>query len=60
MDGDGAMQTGWVQDGGKWYWMNPDGSMSADEVKAVGDTFYAFDESGKMLSHALKVQGVDA
>lgn len=58
--GFGAMLTGWVQDGGKWYWMNPDGSMSADEVKAVGDTFYAFDESGKMLSHALKVQGVDA
>ena len=59
MDGDGAMQTGWVQDGGKWYWMNPTLDVGR-RGEGGGDTFYAFDESGKMLSHALKVQGVDA
>ncbi len=32
----------------------------ANGAMAVGDTFYAFDKSGKMMSHALRVSEVDA
>lgn len=60
LDGSGVMRTGWQFVDGEWYWLKPDGSMVANGAMAVGDTFYAFDKSGKMMSHALRVSEVDA
>ena len=55
MDENGSMTQGWQRDGGKLgnRACNPDGSMSADEVKTIGGTFYGFDSSGAMLAHSI-------
>lgn len=59
-DSDGVMTTGWQLVGGTWYWMGPDGAVAQGTVKAIGDTFYAFDGSGAMQPKALKLEEVSA
>jgi len=57
------MATGWVNDGGKWYYMDPGtGAMHAADVESIGGKWYAFGADGEMqygvgsdASGALKV-----
>ena len=43
------MATGWVQDGGKLYWLDPDsGAMHEADVASIGGKWYAFGDSGEM------------
>ncbi len=57
------MATGWVNDDGKWYFMDPDSAaMHAADVESIGGRWYAFGDSGEMqygvasdASGALKV-----
>lgn len=39
---------GWVEQAGKWWWRNTDGSYPRDTWKLVGGTWYRFDTSGWM------------
>lgn len=43
------MATGWVNDDGKWYFMDPDsGAMHAADVESIGGRWHAFGDSGEM------------
>ena len=45
----GAMATGWVNDDGKRYYMEPEsGTMHAADVESIGGRWYAFGDSGEM------------
>ena len=47
----GQMQTGWVYDNNKWYFMNLEsGTLSQGWVAAPDNRWYLFDESGAMLT----------
>ena len=46
MGSSGAMVTGWVEDGGKWYYMDGSGAMVADTSLEIGNETYDFDASG--------------
>lgn len=59
-DSDGKMQTGWQLVDGTWYFMDETGAMAEGCAKTIGDTFYAFDESGKLMPHAIRLTEVDA
>ena len=41
------MQTGWLQDSRKWYYLEPDGAMHTGWLDA-GGTWYFFDQDGSM------------
>ncbi|WP_211328402.1 glucosaminidase domain-containing protein, partial [Paraeggerthella hongkongensis] len=45
----GAMQTGWLKQGGTWYWLDPEsGRMATGWTKTPDGTWYFFDGSGAM------------
>ena len=44
------MRTGWVYDGGKWYYMSSSGSMMTGWIKD-GNTWYYMHSSGAMASN---------
>ena len=53
-DQDGYMQTGWIQDDGKWYYLKASGAMAANEMLTIhsdiyGDELYVFAADGHML-----------
>ncbi len=43
----GNLKTGWQLDGGKWYYLNDDGSMALG-WKAIGSTWYYLNPNGDM------------
>ena len=45
-----AMQTGWKQDGAKWYLLNNNGYMATGWVK-TGDKWYYLNSDGAMASN---------
>lgn len=47
----GVMQSGWVKDNGKWYYLDPENEniMVKDAEKIIGGTRYVFLNSGEML-----------
>ncbi len=51
------MQTGWLQDGGTWYYLNGSGAMKASQWFQVGGTWYYLDNSGAMKTGWLKQGG---
>lgn len=42
----GAMQTYWLTDGGKQYYLGSDGKMYKDRDATIGNVRYHFDNSG--------------
>ena len=36
----GKMQTGWLLDGGKWYYLNADGKMRTADLKYQGKVYH--------------------
>ncbi len=47
----GAMDHGWLKDGTKWYYLDPeDGFMWSDDVYEIDDKLYCFDKSGAMVT----------
>ncbi len=46
-------KSGWIQDKGKWYFFNEDGSM-AKGWKNITGTWYYFENDGAMVSFSLK------
>lgn len=44
---DGTVRTGWVLDGGKWYYLNP--WMYDEGLYQIGKEAYAFEKGGAML-----------
>lgn len=52
----GAMQTGWVNDGGTLYWLTESGAMATDWQK-IGGTWYYFNASGAMQTGWQKIDG---
>jgi len=47
----GAMQTGWVSSGGKWYYMSSSGTMQTGWIR-VGGSYYYLYADGHMASNA--------
>ena len=47
-DEDGWMQTGWLKDKDKWYWLKSSGEMASDELVRTGANVYYVDKNGKM------------
>ena len=45
LNGNGEMQTGWLQDGGKWYYLETSGAMKASQWFTVGGKWYYVDGS---------------
>ena len=40
------MKTGWLKDGGKWYYFTSDGAMVAGKSMKIGGKTYNFNSSG--------------
>ena len=55
----GKAKTGWHQEDGKWYYLDPDqdGAMATGKVKA-GSAFYIMDESGVMQTGWIQDNGI--
>ena len=51
------MQTGWLQNGGYWYYLDGGGRM-ATGWRQVGSTWYYMDESGHMVTGERTIDGV--
>ena len=47
-DQNGEMQTGWLQDDGKTYYLNTDGSMKIGWMQANPSQWYYFQTDGSM------------
>jgi len=50
------MQTGWINDGGFWYYLNPDGTM-AEGWLYEGDIWYYLDRTGVMATGWQEIDG---
>ena len=46
----GYMKTGWLLESGSWFYLASDGHMYASNLYRIGNSFYAFNGSGVMLS----------
>ncbi len=55
---DGAMKTGWVLTGGKWYYFNSQGAMQVGWVKINGQWYY-FNSNGEMVTGWIEYKGKD-
>ena len=47
-DAYGVITAGWKQVGGKWYYSDKDGILSAGKEEYIGKDWYYFDENGEM------------
>lgn len=49
----GALQSGWLKTGGKWYWLQPDRDclMLENSQKSINGALYSFTSSGAMRSN---------
>ena len=56
MDDDGVMATGWLKDGGKWYYLSGSGAMVTGWLKDAGKWYY-LSGSGAMVTGWLKDAG---
>ena len=45
--------TGWVEEGGSWYYQSSDGDRVSDTWKKSGDHWFWLDEDGEMLTDSL-------
>ena len=55
------MITGWLNDGGKYYYLNPaDGKMIANGSFVVNNVNYTFNQSGVCLSETSAIDGGSA
>ena len=50
MDKNGVMQTGWVKDNNKWYYLNEDGSMKTGWLLNNGEYYY-LKVNGEMVTN---------
>lgn len=41
-DGEGRMQTGWIQENGQWFYLHPDGQMAVGWTKINGQWYYLY------------------
>lgn len=48
--GTGAVQQGWDQQSGVWYYRYADGTMQANSWLVLDDVWYRFDQDGKMIT----------
>lgn len=55
----GAQQVGWIQSGGRWYFLYPDGSYPKDEWLSWNGKWYLFDLDGWMLTGWQSKNGYD-
>lgn len=46
-----TISEGWNQEGKSWYYKNADGSLSANGIQKIGQSYYEFAEDGKMLTN---------
>ena len=48
---DSSLLTGWLKDGGKWYYLDPesDGAMFSDGIKNINGVVYCFGKSGALV-----------
>lgn len=44
------MQTGWLNDNGKWYYLKSSGEMACNEILQIDGKKYHFDTSGQCLN----------
>lgn len=54
----GYMQTGWLEEGGKWYYLLPGSGALATGWKQLGGKWYFFKSSGAMATGWQKIGGV--
>lgn len=45
--------TGWVEEGGSWYYYGSDGERVSDTWKKSGDHWFWLDEDGEMVTDSL-------
>lgn len=48
----GQLKTGWLMDGGDWYYLNPETGLMATGFVSVGGRTYFLKEDGRMLTKA--------
>lgn len=53
------MKTGWLNDGGTWYWLQPSGAMFANGWLKIDGVDYYFNASGAWLNTSGSVLGVN-
>ena len=53
----GRMATGWLSNGGTWYWLGGSGAMASNSWANVGGVWYWFDDSGAMATGWRQVGG---
>ena len=55
----GAIRTGWAEDGGAWYWLDPDadGAMVAGSAVSINDVLYRFSSSGALAGKLISKTG---
>ena len=46
----GAMATGWLMDGGSWYYLSTDSGAMYTGGHWIGWTWYNFADSGRLMS----------
>jgi len=57
---DGSRVSGeWIQDQGKWYYLNTDGIMLAGTTQTIDGTEYSFDGSGRWIEPSAVQTGVN-
>lgn len=52
------MKTGWVDDAGRWYWLNEQGKMTTGWLQLGNDWFYLAPGSGGMYTGLHHINGV--
>ena len=51
------MATGWLGNGGTWYWLGGSGAMASNSWANVGGVWYWFDNSGAMATGWHQIDG---
>ena len=57
---DGAMHTGWLQDGSTWYFMNSDGAMMTGWIQSGNDWYYMKTSGAMACSETINGYRLDA
>ena len=53
----GAVKQGWVSEGGKWYWYQPNGDKATGWINDNGTWYYLEPSSGAMVTGWYKIDG---
>ena len=49
MGTNGIMKTGWLEQGGKWYYLAPNGQMVANQSLYIDGKVYSFAQDGTLI-----------